>query len=73
MTREQLKDWHSDVRAEVEEIDADLAGAYEELKEIQERIAGLKDWRADRIATLKYIKGHLSAPKNHPVTPIQEP
>lgn len=56
MTATQKRETLSELKDAIEEIDAELLGAMEELKEVQQRIAGLKADRAWRIEARKYLK-----------------
>jgi chorismate mutase len=45
-----------DIRSDIEELDADLIGMVEELREVRERIAAAKVQRAALVAKLKNLK-----------------
>jgi hypothetical protein len=47
MTTAERRELRSDIRDELEEIDADLIGMYEELHEVRERIAAARARKAE--------------------------
>jgi hypothetical protein len=55
-TSKSRKEHMSDIRDAIEEIDADLEGALEELKEIRQRIADLKEDKRWRVEAYRYLK-----------------
>lgn len=58
MTRTERRELRDDLKSEIEELDADLIGYLEELKDVRSRIAEAKRLRAElvgRRATLKVV------------------
>jgi predicted nucleic acid-binding Zn-ribbon protein len=63
MTRVERRETMSDLRDAIEEINSDLDGARDELKdaletlkEIRQRIAGLKEDKAWRVSAYRFLK-----------------
>jgi hypothetical protein len=46
----------SDLKDAIEEIDAELEGALEELKEVRERIEALREGRKWRVEAIRFLK-----------------
>ena len=56
VTITERRELRSDIRDEIEEIDADLIGMYEELREVRERITAARTQRSElkvRLAELR--------------------
>jgi prefoldin subunit 5 len=59
MTKTERKETMSDLKDAIEEIDSELEGALEELKEIRNRIETLREsrkWRVEAYRSLKASK-----------------
>jgi prefoldin subunit 5 len=59
MTKTERRETMSDLKDAIEEIDSDLEGALEELKEIRNRIETLREsrkWRVEAYRSLKASK-----------------
>lgn len=66
--REEIRDQIDTVRGEIEEIDADWTGLYEELRDVRERIAAAKVAKATAKARLAELRAILRPPVTNPVT-----
>lgn len=56
MTRTERREARSDIRDEIEEIDADMIGFIEELRDVRERIATAKARKAELKTKLSELK-----------------
>jgi chromosome segregation ATPase len=56
MSKAERREARSDIRDELEEIDADMIGFKEELRDVRERIAAAKVQRAELKARLAELK-----------------
>jgi hypothetical protein len=56
MTTAERRELRSDIRSEIEEIDADLIGMYEELQDVRERIAEARARKAELKAKLAELR-----------------
>ncbi len=58
LTPAQRRETMADLKGAIEEIDADLEGALEELKEIRERIEALREQKAWRVKSYRFLKAN---------------
>jgi chromosome segregation ATPase len=56
MTKAERRELRSDIRDEIDEIDADMIGFTEELRDVRERIATAKARKAELKANLASLK-----------------
>jgi hypothetical protein len=56
MTNAERRDLRYDIRSDIEEIDADLIGMVEELREVRERIAAAKVERTALMVKLRELR-----------------
>ena len=56
MTKAERRELRSDIRDEIEEIDADMIGFKEELRDVRERIAAAKVRKGELKARLAELK-----------------
>lgn len=60
MTTATLRDWRDELKGEIEEANAEIAGILEEIRDARERLAIARQIVKDRKETLAYVRGQLT-------------
>ncbi len=61
MTKQDLRDWRHDLKADIEECDSEILDILEEIRAARQRLAEVREIRTARKATLAYVKGQIAA------------